>query len=1239
MGKQSINLNFSSGLDTKTDPYQVAPGKFLALQNSVFTKGGLLQKRNGYGALVSLPNSTYSYLTTLNDNLTAVSTDIAAYNQGSSTWVSKGSIAPMELSTLPLIRNNANQIQCDTAVAANGTACTVYTEVVGGTTSYKYVVASSVTGQNIVSPTLIPAPLGTVTGSPRVFLLGRYFIIVFTNTISSTPHLQYISVSVTNPTIVGPNINISTSYGPSPTISWDGYVANENLYIAYNTPPVGQAVNVTYLTSTLTLVTPKTFAGAEATMMSVTADITTPTNPTIYVSFYYPTSSTTGVGSVIVLDKSLNTVLAPVAIPLAYSILNITSTAANGSVTVFVEIADSYSYDTSIPTNYIRSITVTPVPVPFYSVFTSGAPAISVSSAAGLSSGMFLVDNTTPANIALGTVFAVSGTTLVLSSNTTGASASTPGDQLGAALVTNKIVIGSVGLASKAFMINGVSYFLGAYQSAYQPTYFLINGTTSTDVNPVVAAKLAYSNGGGYLTLGLPSVTVSGTNAQIAYLYKDLIAAVNKNTNIPTGSQVAGIYSQTGINLATFDITLQGLDTAEIAGNLHLGGGFLWQYDGYLPVEHNFFLWPDNVEATYTEIFTATPTGTALISSNTIVVSSATGIYPGMTVADTTNPTYITAGSTVVSVTGTSVVINTLTTHAIAGDTLTFQGIVTPTGTAATGSKTVTLSSNAGVYPGMTIVDVTNPTYIPAGTQIVTVSGTTITLSMATTHAISGDTLSIQGNIWDKPDGATYKSAYYYQVTYEWTDNQGNAYRSAPSIPLAVTTVNGSDKSGIVTLNIPTLRLTYKTANPVKVCIYRWSVAQQVYFQVTSIFQPLLNDTTANSVSFVDTLSDAQILGNNILYTNGGVVEDVNAPASNLLTLFDTRLWLVDAEDRNLLWYSKQVIEATPVEMSDLLTIYVAPTQGVQGSTGPITAIAPMDDKLIIFKKDAIYYINGSGPDNTGANSQYSQPIFITSSVGCANQNSIVMTSKGLMFQSDKGIWLLDRNLGTEYIGAPVEAFNSATVLSAISIPKTNEVRFTLDSGVTLMYDYFYGQWGTFVGIPGVSSTVFQGLHTYIDSYGLVYQETPGVYLDGSNPVLLSFTTSWLNLAGLQGYERFYEFYLLATYYSPHKLLISMAYDYNPSFLHSVLITPDNYSSAIPAGFGIPTPFGNGGNKEQWKIHAKKQLCESFQIQLNEVFDSSVGVPAGAGFDMSGLNIVYGAKKGYRPTKGANSAG
>ncbi len=419
-------------------------------------------------------------------------------------------------------------------------------------------------------------------------------------------------------------------------------------------------------------------------------------------------------------------------------------------------------------------------------------------------------------------------------------------------------------------------------------------------------------------------------------------------------------------------------------------------------------------------------------------------------------------------------------------------------------------------------------------------------------------------------------------------------------------------------------------------------MAQPVYYQVTLISNPTLNNPSVDYVDYLDTFSDSQILGNSILYTTGGVLENIAPPASDVLTLFNNRQWLVDAEDRNLLWYSKQVIEATPVEFSDLLTLYISPTTSSQGTTGPITALSPMDDKLIIFKENALGYINGVGPDNTGANNGYSDFVLINSVVGSTNQQSIVFTPQGLMFQSNKGIWLVGRDLSTSYIGAPVEALTTdAIVMSAVNVPATNQVRFTLSTGITLMYDYFVGKWGEFINVPAISSTIYQGLHTYINRLGKVFQEQPGTYLDNSSPVLMSFTTGWIALAGLQGFERFYEAYLLGQYISPFKLNVQFAYDFNPSSSQSTIVIPNAPSQPWggEALWGSGETWGGTSRIFEARIFPEVQKCESFQVTISEIYDPSYGIAAGGGLTLSGLSLIVGLKKGSRTSSAKRSFG
>jgi hypothetical protein len=257
------------------------------------------------------------------------------------------------------------------------------------------------------------------------------------------------------------------------------------------------------------------------------------------------------------------------------------------------------------------------------------------------------------------------------------------------------------------------------------------------------------------------------------------------------------------------------------------------------------------------------------------------------------------------------------------------------------------------------------------------------------------------------------------------------------------------------------------------------------------------------------------------------------------------------------------------------------------------------------------------------------------------------------MFQSQKGIWLLDRGLRTSYIGAPVEAFNSANVLSAVAIPNSNRVLFTLDSGITLMYDYFVGKWGTFVGIPGISSVIYNNLHTFLSAPttvtppsgapyttpAQVFQETPGQYLDGANPVQMSFVTGWISMAGLQGYTRAYWLYLLGNYISPHFITVGIAYDFNSSVQQLAKLTPTNASGSWGGSplwgnsDGTETAddesWGGTSDVEQWEIGFQQQTCQAFQISFNEIFDPSKGIIAGAGLTLSAMELVVGLKKGF----------
>lgn len=1006
--KQSAAINFMRGVDLKTDPFQVDPGRFLSLKNMVFSTGKKLTKRNGFGSLASLPYSA-RYLTTVRGDLTAVGERIQAYSSEFKNWRNIAGFYPCNLSTLSVVRSNTNQSQVDSAVAPNGLLCMVWTDqdpTSLTTNQFKYAVYDSVTGQQLLAPVVLTTANAT-KGFPRVFVLGNYFIVAFTATISATDHLQFIAISSTS-LVAQAAVDITTSITTGAKVAWDAAVLNNTLYFAWN----GAASSGLKMASVNSHLAVSSTINPDATHTSTSVSVCADAVAGVVYATYYSSSTTNGY--TVAINSSLQLLANfPTQSIATTAVNNLTScVAVTGTLSVFLEITHAYSYDSGIPSNFVTLVTV--------------------NQSTGVASGQ-------------------------------------------------TVVVRSVGLGSKAFVFNSVPYFLGAYTSPYQPSYFLINGN-----NGNVVAELAYSNGGGYVINTPPSVSVNGDSISVAYLIKDFIQAVS-SANADRTSVVGGIYSQTGISQATFILgTSPVITSAEIGSNLNLSAGFLWGYDGTQATEQGFLLYPDSVV---------------------------------------------------------------------------------------------------------------------------------------------GSSFSTGGHLSDQN--------YYYCAIYSWTDARGNIFRSAPSLPILGFAAGSMTNTGRTVVTGPNLRLTYK-AN-VKIEIYRWSTAQPVFYQVTSIAQPLLNSTSSDSWSFNDTLADASIVGNEILYTTGGVIEDIGGPAFASVFTFDDRLWGIDSEDRNLLWYSKQVISGTPVELSDLLTLFVAPSIGAQGSTGDLACGYQMDDKLILFKPTGAYYINGTGPDNTGSQNNYSQPTFITAMVGCSNQASIVLTPEGLMFEfsSEAGnqIWLLGRDLSTRYIGADVQSQTlGATVTSAVTIPGTNQVRFSLSSGQTLVYDYFYGQWCQFT-VNALASILFEGLQTFINSSGKVFQETPGLYLDGSTPVVMSFITSWLNLAGLQGYVRAYWFYILGQYMTPHKISLGIAYDYNPSPTQLLTIQPNNFSPAYGADspYGSGSPYGGPGQLEQWKIFLTQQRCQAFQIQYQEIYDPKFGIPAGAGVELSGINLIFGQKKGYVP--------
>lgn len=466
--------------------------------------------------------------------------------------------------------------------------------------------------------------------------------------------------------------------------------------------------------------------------------------------------------------------------------------------------------------------------------------------------------------------------------------------------------------------------------------------------------------------------------------------------------------------------------------------------------------------------------------------------------------------------------------------------------------------------------------------------------------------------------GNVINGTYLYSAVYAWIDNDGQIHRSVPSIPNSVTVAGGPSK---VTITVPTLKVTKK--EDVFIELYRTEDNGLIFYKVTTVDSPELNDPNVDTIDIEDDIADADLISNELLYITGGVLDNTAPPACSISETFKSRIFINKMDDENTIQYSKIREQGAPVEFNDGLTI------SVDSLGGGISAYGVLDDKFIIFKQNAIFVLAGEGPNNLGLQNDYIEPQLITSDVGCSDPKSIVRTPKGLMFKSSKGVYLLDRSLQTSYIGAEVERFNDESVTSAVLVPDTNQVRFGTEDDRTLVYDYFFRQWSTFSNHEQVGAVVYENKYVFAKSDGTVYQENSEKFTDGTIAIPLRIGTSWIQTQGIQGFQRVYNVKFLGSYKSAHKLKIQIGYNFNDAYIHEVDI--DAEALLGTTSYGEDSPYGEedttyGGEHQlyQWKVHTKIQKCESIRFLIEDVQTDSFG----ESYDLSAMTLEIGAKQG-----------
>lgn len=484
----------------------------------------------------------------------------------------------------------------------------------------------------------------------------------------------------------------------------------------------------------------------------------------------------------------------------------------------------------------------------------------------------------------------------------------------------------------------------------------------------------------------------------------------------------------------------------------------------------------------------------------------------------------------------------------------------------------------------------------------------------------------------------TVSSSYSYHIYYEWVNARGEIERSSFAGAVSVT-LGASDDT--VTLTIPTLSHTGKTSprTEVSIAVYRTEADPSddaVFYRVSKLDPTqnsgankyLANDPTTDTVTFEDNYADTTITSLELDYQNSGELDNITPPPASVLAQGKQRVFLAGFEDKNLVLFSKQPVSGRALEFNDALTIKV------DEDGGAITGLAVLNESLIVFKERMIYVVDGDGSNNLGVGG-FNEAQLITSDAGCTNQASISVIPDGIVFQSEKGIYLLGQNRQLSYIGAAVEAYNDLTVTAATLSSSKNQVVFLTD-GKALVYDYLFGQWSTWTNHVGVSACSWQGNYCYAKSTGVVYKENQAKWLDGDAPYSMVIETAWVRLSGMQGYQRCRELHLIGDYRSAHDLRVDIAYDYEP-YTQTVTMDPDAFMNTSTYGsgatYGSDSYYGGSGSSAyQMRVLLGRQKCESLKVRVTDVPSSSA---PGEGFSLNELVFRIGLKAGLmKPQSG-----
>lgn len=471
------------------------------------------------------------------------------------------------------------------------------------------------------------------------------------------------------------------------------------------------------------------------------------------------------------------------------------------------------------------------------------------------------------------------------------------------------------------------------------------------------------------------------------------------------------------------------------------------------------------------------------------------------------------------------------------------------------------------------------------------------------------------------PTGITY----LYRARYEWYDDAGLFHASPWSPDLAVTLIDAASAAHQVELVLTCTqisrrgRLRFGLNRQPKIAIYRSAgnsitlSGDVVYYRLREWEAFPTNNTSLFSTTYTDQTPDVDLLARGFGQEVSplGLLAPVCPPASTHLCLHRGRLWLANAETGRDLWASRVLTRGEQPVFSSVLVVPLT------DSAERITALASLDDKLVIFTTSGIFYLVGEGPADNGTGEFWPSPWLVTAQHGCLDSRSVVTTPEGIFFQTSAGVALLSRSLTVSLVGEAIRDLTDErpTCLGAVHDPKRSRVvwLFANADGETIgaVYDYLHGTWSrqdTAMASELVGVTIWQDLQV-VTAHELLRVEG-----EPSNPdnrgrdvagdpswVTGIYETPWICPQGPGAYQRHRRLVLLGERLSGCSLRVDVYLDFDASTVKQTHTIDLQIASTVT---GLPLV--------RYEVPLSIQASQAIKVRLTDLPPDAAEPPAGA---------------------------